>query len=191
MESHGYILRRVGVALLAYFALHLFTMVFDYATETSHSFSVDLLSLTLSLMLLQGSLAAARWVAFLTAARLAATALGVVALPLLLLWLPELRQELGFDLGLVWSVGAMALNVAFDLWMLRELSDPSVEDALLVTRRRSIRHAIVWGSCVCVATTLFAGTVFGLVYSAYRRHVPGNAPAAAVVLRPPCTRTAA
>jgi len=106
MESHAYVLRRVGVALLAYFALHLFTMVFDYATETAHSYSIDLLSLILSLLLLQGSLRAARWVAFFTAARLAATALGVVALPLLLLWLPELRHELGFDLALLWSVGA-------------------------------------------------------------------------------------
>src|SRR5438045_8510729 len=106
MESHAHVLRRVGVALLAYFALHLFTMVFDYATETTHAFSIDLLSFILSLLLLQGSLAAARWVAFLTSARLAATALGVVGLPVILVWLPDLPQEVGLDWTLLWGVAA-------------------------------------------------------------------------------------
>jgi hypothetical protein len=173
MEAHALILRRVGVALLAYFALHLFTMVFDYATDTSHAFSIDLLSLILSVMLLQGSLGAARWAAFFTSARLAATALGVVALPLLLYCVPDLRKELGFDLSLAWSSGAVALNVAFDVWMLRELSDAPVEEALEATQRGSIRRAIYFGAGLCISVTLLGGTLFGLVYSAYRHHV-GN-----------------
>ncbi|MDB4968169.1 MAG: hypothetical protein JWN44_3858 [Myxococcales bacterium] len=172
MESHALILRRVGAALLAYFALHLFSMVFDYATDTTHSFSVDLLSLVLSLLLLQGHLGAARWIAFFTSARLAATALGVVALPLVMVWLPEVRSELALDATWVWGAGAVALNVAFDVWRLRERSDAPVEDARAVTRRGSIRGAIYWGAGLCIVVTLLGGTLFGLVYAAYRRHLP-------------------
>jgi hypothetical protein len=171
MESYALVLRRVGVALLAYFALHLFTMVFDYAADTSHAFSVDLLSLVLSVMLLQGSLVAARWTAFFTSARLAATALGVVALPLLVYTVPEVRRELGFDLGFVWGGAAVALNVGFDVWLLRELADAPVEAALVSARRGSIRRAATFGAALCVGVTLVAGTVFGLIYSAFRQHV--------------------
>jgi hypothetical protein len=191
MESHALILRRVGAALLVYFVLHLFTMVFDYAVDLSHWFAVDLLSLILGLLLLQGSLVGARWTVFLTAGRLGATALGVLALPLVLYWLPEARQELGLDLALLWGAAAVAINVAFDLWLLRELTDAPVEEALALAGRGSARRAAALGAALCIGVTLFAGTVFGLVYSAYRRHLPDrDPPAAALVLRAPCARSA-
>jgi hypothetical protein len=191
MEAHALILRRVGAALLVYFTLHLFTMVFDYAVDLSHWFAVDLLSLVLGLLLLQGSLAGARWAAFLTAGRLGATAIGVVALPLVLYWLPEARREIGFDLALFWGAVAVALNVGFDLWLLRELSDAPVEEALAQAGRGSVRRAALLGAALCIGVTLFAGTVFGLVYTAYRQRLPPrDAATAARVLRAPCVHSA-
>src|SRR5262245_11331872 len=78
MESHASILRRVGIVMLVYFGIRTFGLAFDFATGVSHSFTVDLLTLILGILLVTGSLGAARWVAFLTAFELAGCAIGVV-----------------------------------------------------------------------------------------------------------------
>src|SRR5512146_2108689 len=81
------ILRRVGVAMLIYVGLRTAGLVFDFATGASHSITIDLLSLILGILLIRGSLGAARWVAFLSAFELGMTVLGLgVGVPLVLVW---------------------------------------------------------------------------------------------------------
>ena len=161
------------MALLAYFALHLFTMVFDYAAETSHVYAVDLLSLVLSVMLLQGSLVAARWTAFFTSARLAATALGAVALPLLVYTVPEVRRSFAFDSSASRRAPPPSRSTS---------ASPSGSCASLPTPRRGGARALLrgaarsakpatFGAALCAGFTLIAGTIFGVIYSAYRQHV--------------------
>lgn len=140
------ILRRVGVAMLIYLGLRTAGLVFDFATGASHSVTIDLLSLILGILLIRGSLGAARWVAFLTAFELGMTVLAVgVGVPLALVWWRRLFAGLHVGGDMAWGLVALALDVVFAVWVLRELRQPEVEEALAAARRGSIRRAQRWG----------------------------------------------
>lgn len=146
MASHVFILRRVGVAMLVYVGLRTAGLVFDFVTGASHSVTIDLLSLVLGLLLLRGSLGAARWVAFLSGFELAATALGFgIGVPLLLWFGRGLPSGFPVGASLWWGVVEIAFDVLFAVWVLRQLRQPEVEEALVWRQRGSIRRAQRWG----------------------------------------------
>src|SRR5438874_3623686 len=140
MEPHVPILRRVGLALLIYVGVRFVGLIADFAMGASHSVTIDLSSLTLGILLVRGNVRAARWVVFLMAFELTSAALCVVVgVPVAALVVRGLLADVRFDLALVWSLFAVVLDVAFALWVLRELGDPAVEAALAAARRPSIR----------------------------------------------------
>ncbi|HEY2748999.1 MAG TPA: hypothetical protein VGL86_30470 [Polyangia bacterium] len=161
------ILRRVGNALLVFCAFHVAGVVADFFTRSGHSISIDLTALVLGLLLRNGSLGAARWVAFIFGMQLVAVVAAiVVALPLAL-WLA--RDQLS-GLGVaaaVWSVVEVVGEGVFAWWVLRELGDPAVEAALAASRRGSIRRASRWGGGVgagCVAIGGAVGIMFYVMW---------------------------
>jgi hypothetical protein len=163
METHVSVLRRVGIAILVFFAIHTFGLAADFATGASHSFTIDVLSLILGILLVNGSLGAARWVAFLTGFQLVgmAVALFIVLPAVAFLFRAELAAlpfassfDVELGVGFAWAVAEVALEVAFAVWVVRELRDPIVEEALAKADRGSIRRATRWGGGFAVG--LFA-----------------------------------
>ncbi len=147
MKPHELVLRRVGIALLIYVGVRTAGLIADFVTGASHSVTIDVLSLILGILLVRGSLGAARWVAFLSAFELATTAAAVViGVPAALLFAREQLAELPLAVATVWALVVIVLDVVFALWVLRELRDPVVEDALFATKRGSIRRAQWWGT---------------------------------------------
>jgi hypothetical protein len=155
LEPHVYALRRVGNVLLVYFALHLLSVLADVLLAQSHSFTLDVMSLVLGLLLRRGSLGAARFTTFVYALSVAFAAGAVVILALVVaLHLgPHVPLSLGWGSLLVccwlgfWYVAELAMFV----WILRELLDPAVEEALAAARRGSTRSMLFWGGGVGLA----------------------------------------
>jgi hypothetical protein len=147
MELHRVALRRVGIALLVYLGLRTAGLFVDFVTGASHSFTIDVLSLILGILLLQGSLGAARWVAFITAFGLAMTIAGVViGVPAAFFVAHGMWGHLMVAPHDVWGPFAIALDVLFAVWVLRQLRAPTVEEALAAAGRGSIRRAQRWGT---------------------------------------------
>jgi hypothetical protein len=154
METHVSILRRVGIALLGYVVVRTVGLVIDFATGASHSVTIDLLSTILGILLIRGSLGAARWLAFICAFEVVTTAIvAVVGVPLALLFglLPW-----HLDMQGAWQIAATILDVVFALWVLGELKDPIVGEAMAAAGRGPIRRAQTWGIGCALASLALA-----------------------------------
>jgi hypothetical protein len=161
------ILRRLGILLLVFFGLHVASIAIDLAVGASHGFTVDILTLVVGILLVTGSLGAARFLGFVTAFHLVAIiGLVVDAAIVLAAFVPrdllaemwsanELRQS-------IWSAGAVVVEIAFSLYILRALRDPAIDDALAHARKPPMRGPIRWGAGVaailCVLFLALAAT---------------------------------
>jgi hypothetical protein len=176
MEPHE-VMRRVGLALLIFFAIHAVGGVADFVTGSSHSFTIDLTALILGILLRRGSLGAARWTSFLYSFQLVSIAVCmVIGLPIGL-WVA--REQLGAMpvLAIVWSLLCTVAEGVFAWWVVRELRDPAVETLLAKGGRGSNRRASWWGGSVAVGMVAILGAIGLFVYSMWPRW---TAPAVAV-----------
>lgn len=156
MAPHLPILRRVGIVLLIYFGLHLFSLAGDLLSEQTHSFTIDLSALVLGLLLMRGNLAAARVATFLNSLTLALTAGGLVALAVVFALHLGPRIELPHAsfhewLLAIWTTGWCVADLGVTVWIVRELREPAVEVALAHDQRGSTRTSLRWGVGVGLA----------------------------------------
>jgi hypothetical protein len=153
MHSHLDVLRRVGQVLLIYCGLHLFAVVGDVLSQQPHSFAVDALTGVLGLLLVRGSLGAARFTAFVHALTLACAAGAIVALLVVVTLHLGPRVTMPHDcvhewLLLVWGAGWWMADLGLSLWVVLTLRDPAVEAALSRSRRGSTVTSLRWGAGV-------------------------------------------
>jgi hypothetical protein len=184
-------LRRLGKLLLLFFFVHVLSILVDQLVGEGHSFTIDLMSLILGALLLNGSLGAARVLAFLTSSQIASTAAGIVIGGLMAAvfvpheWLVMVGGELTVW-AVLWAIAAIAIEVAIAFYLLRVLRSPAVEAALSVAGKRPMRGPIRWGAGCAIGgwllAALIAVTVMPLIKAAAGAvEGPAKAKAAAIL----------
>ena len=167
-SPHVAILRRVGVVLLAFFALHFLSLIIDLMSSNVHSYSLDLGALILGILLFRGSLGAARFMAFMVSAHLAAIAAMCVVFPIVFARiLPSSMWHQVKTADLVGGVALLlffiALEVATSVWILRELRREDVADALARAHKKPLGGPIRVGVGVGGGLVLLVGGTFLLL----------------------------
>jgi hypothetical protein len=164
-SPHVGILRRVGVVLLSFFALHLLSLIIDLLSDGVHSYSLDVLALILGVLLFQGSLGAARFTAFAVSFHLAGVVGMIVVVPLVCLaiipssfW--HVAKPEDWAAGIGWMLFVVALEAATSLWMLRELRRDDVADALARAQKKPLTGLIRLGAGLGAGTVLLIGVLF-------------------------------
>ena len=163
------VLRRVGIALLVFFGIHAVGGAVDFATGASHSFTVDLLSLILGILLLYPQPRRGGFATFVYAFELVSVAAGLgLGIPIVL-WVARGQLSALPLLGLLWSVLCTAAEGIFAWWVVRELRNPAVETILASVGRGSNRRASLWGGGFAVGMVAVVGAVALLAFSMWPR----------------------
>jgi hypothetical protein len=152
-------LRRIGILLLAFAAIHI---VFSIASSLNGtpSYSLDIVSLILGLLLLNGSVGAARWLAFLTASQVVTWPLFLVGVPLAIrgTLMSQLFESMGF--GIANYAAMTAIELAIAIWILWQLRRPEVDDLMAAAGKTPSWRPMVWGAGI--ALPLMAASLLAL-----------------------------
>ena len=109
---HKPILKRCGIVLIVVGALDIAYMVWCIANDRSYSSSLNIFALVAGILLVRGSLKAARWVAMGASFLFAAGALAIVGLPFIYpigYWFAVLRHRAGVAVTIVIALALMSV----------------------------------------------------------------------------------
>jgi hypothetical protein len=154
MDAEPYIpvLKRVGWVLFVVGALDIGLMIYCVANRISYSSGLNVFAVVAGTFLLRGSLRTAaivRWFATFYLSTIGFALVVMLAVVPLALALTTLRL---YPVSSVLVAGAVVIFVLFAIWVVRELSTPSVQSAIAAARFRwrSVRVPVLTG-CLVVA----------------------------------------
>jgi hypothetical protein len=177
-NAHLPVLRRLGILLLVFAGIHVASLGIDLLTESRHSYSIDILSLIVGVLLLNGSLGAARFLCWLTAFEIVASLGGLLLVATIVPFAltPELRtlvlQQLGVG-GIFWMIASNVVETAISFWILRELRRPEITAALSYAGKRPMRGMILGGSITGGVLVALLAVVFAVAAPFVRQTLAG------------------
>ena len=127
-DMHQPILKRCGLVLIVVGAFDIAYMVWCIANDRSYSSSLNIFALVAGILLVRGSLKAARWVAMGASFLFAAGALAVITLPFMYplgYWFAVLRN----GAGIVPAIAIAAALLAMLFWIRQQLLRPEILNA--------------------------------------------------------------